>query len=641
MRWLWLAALTVTVSGVRTSALRADEHAHAHGQAAPVDRPKVFLDKSPRIVEYQLKRLDNARLLLVERETTDPRYAPVYRAILLRSGMSQQHREESLQALQTLNGSTATTEVFSGLQLLDAREPQQRKVAEQLTGLLLAQPDSVLASGKDDFLKAARAGNSLVSAAGLAGLIQGGHSDDAYEMASAGDDAAAVWLESIALVTVPEARSAQRPRVISLLQAARSRRVTEAAIRILDDIPIEQADAFDRLAPYTADATLREAAVQTLLKLPAVARNPATARTIVSTLVSTAESTPPAERTTDSFVDAMQLVDQLLGELPAQEAAQVRERLRAVTVRVIRIRTVHEEMRYDVPYFAVEAGRSVQLVLQNDDLMPHNLVVTQPGALQSVATAGADLGPAPGFQGLPFVPVSDEVLFATGMVEPARQERLTFTAPEVPGEYPYVCTFPRHWMRMYGVMVVVNDLDAWQRQPVVPKDPLGNTRSFIRNWSLADFGTDLNPALQGRTVETGAKLFREATCAQCHRIGTEGGAVGPALTDVLSRWKGDHRGILREILDPSWRIDPRYVVQVVVTRDGKSHSGIVTAEDEQSVSLLTNPEAKAPTVIRRSDIDEVAPTSTSMMPKALLDRFTQDEILEILHYIASASSAQP
>ncbi len=57
-------------------------------------------------------------------------------------------------------------------------------------------------------------------------------------------------------------------------------------------------------------------------------------------------------------------------------------------VRVVPIRMVEEEMRYDQPYFAVEAGRPVQIVLDNADLMPHNLVITAPGALREVAEQG-------------------------------------------------------------------------------------------------------------------------------------------------------------------------------------------------------------------------------------------------------------
>lgn len=634
---LWLSVLAVLwlpgAVGV------ADEHQHGHSAGPPIERPRVFLDKSPRIVEYQLKRLDNARLLLVERDTSDRKYVPVYRAILLRPGMARQERAAAVEALQQLNGSTRVAELLNALQSLEPEEREQQTVARQLSELLLEGPADILQAEQSVLQQAAQSPAALVARAALAALMQTGQTEVVRQVALASPDATVTWLEAILLLKSADARAVCRPQVVPLLQGSSTRAVTAAAIRALGEIPVEQADTFQRLAGFVNDGTLRAVTIQSLLKLPVAARDSDTSRQIVQTLVTLAEATPPADRTTDDFVDALQLVDQLLVQLSPLEAAAIRERLQAVTVRVVRIKTVHEEMRYDLPYFVVAAGRPVQLVLQNEDLMPHNLVITLPGALQSVAEAGAVLGPSPGFQNLPFVPVSDQVLSATGMVEPGRQERLTFTAPTEPGEYPYVCTFPRHWMRMYGVMVVVEDPDAWQRNPVPPKDPLGNTRPFVRSWAITDFSEDLSVAVQGRAPETGARLFREATCAQCHRISGDGGAVGPELTDVAQRWKGSHAGVLREMLDPSWKVDPQYAVQVLVTTDGRTVSGIVKAEDEQTVSLLTNPENPVPVAIRRADIEERVPSAASLMPRGLLDKYTRDEVLEILHYLMSRSPA--
>jgi hypothetical protein len=72
----------------------------------------------------------------------------------------------------------------------------------------------------------------------------------------------------------------------------------------------------------------------------------------------------------------------------------------------------------------------------------------------------------------PFVPASPQVLFATNLVKEGDTERLAFTAPKTPGEYIFVCTFPGHWVRMYGVMLVVDKLDAWEAKPTVPTDPM-------------------------------------------------------------------------------------------------------------------------------------------------------------------------
>ena len=75
----------------------------------------------------------------------------------------------------------------------------------------------------------------------------------------------------------------------------------------------------------------------------------------------------------------------------------------------------------------------------------------------------------------------------------------------------------------------------------------------------------------------------------------------------------------------------------ILTVDGQTLSGIVIAEDKNSVSILASQEAKLPTVIARAEIEEMNTSKVSMMPKALLDQYTQDEIFEILAYLESVS----
>jgi azurin len=45
------------------------------------------------------------------------------------------------------------------------------------------------------------------------------------------------------------------------------------------------------------------------------------------------------------------------------------------------------------------------------------------------------------------------------MLEPGQTQRLQLTAPGAPGKYEYVCTFPGHWMIMWGTMNVVKQLE--------------------------------------------------------------------------------------------------------------------------------------------------------------------------------------
>ncbi len=123
----------------------AQEHGHGeHGaSAAPTSTkaapPTVFLDKSPRIVEYQLKRLDNQRLLQVERKTNDAKYIPVHAAILSRVGMSPQYREEALEALIKLRQSDAVSILLEAIGKLDAKNRDEIRTGEQLARMLLSQ----------------------------------------------------------------------------------------------------------------------------------------------------------------------------------------------------------------------------------------------------------------------------------------------------------------------------------------------------------------------------------------------------------------------------------------------------------------------------------------------------------------------
>jgi len=589
-----------------------------------------------------LKRLDNQRLLMVERKTDDSKYAPVYAAILTRAGMSRQYRDEALQGLVALGKSDAVTELLKALETMDAEDLQQQRTGRQLAVMLLGLPEGELEKKHGALTRSTESENQLVRTAGYAGLIGAGMSLISKQLSDQSPQATLDWLTAITWLPKPAQRAALRLDVVGLVtRDIQPQAVRKQAIQTLAVVPSQPQQTFELLVPYVSDPKYRTEAVRTLLGVPDKFRDPTLSSNVVDVLVKHAEATPAAKRTTDPFLDAMQLADQLLGRIPGDVSRTYRKRLREITVRVVRIHTVEEEMRYDIPYFAVEAGRPVQVVLKNEDLMPHNLVITAPGGLQKVAQEGAVLGPNPGFEKKPYVPEMPEVLFATGMVQSRQQERLTFTAPAEAGEYPFVCTFPRHWMRMYGVMVVVKDLDAWTKNPVAPKDPLGNNRAFVQSWKVEDFKEDLVSGLRGRSLQIGEKIFKAATCAQCHKVRGVGGSVGPELTDILKRWKGDQYGILREVLDPSHRIDPKYAVQMIATDDGKVFTGIVKAEDKQTISLLVNPESPKPTVIKRSDIDEMFKTSKSMMPKALLDRFTKDEIFELLAFLVSLKPAAP
>ncbi len=112
-------------------------------------------------------------------------------------------------------------------------------------------------------------------------------------------------------------------------------------------------------------------------------------------------------------------------------------------------------MAFDKEVLTVTAGKTVSLIFENNDQMAHNIVIVKPGSEEKVGTA------ADGMAGLPdgyeknFIPKMPEVLFYTPLVSAAETFQLNFTAPDKPGDYPFLCTFPGHWRVMKGVMRVI------------------------------------------------------------------------------------------------------------------------------------------------------------------------------------------
>jgi uncharacterized cupredoxin-like copper-binding protein/lysophospholipase L1-like esterase len=120
----------------------------------------------------------------------------------------------------------------------------------------------------------------------------------------------------------------------------------------------------------------------------------------------------------------------------------------------VEIATVPERMLFTPTEFTVKTGQPVKLVVSNPDLMQHNLLIVQPGALEEVGTAANEMAKDPNGVAKHFIPASNRILHATKLLEPNTGQVLRFNAPKEPGVYPYVCTFPGHWVIMNGKMVV-------------------------------------------------------------------------------------------------------------------------------------------------------------------------------------------
>lgn len=341
----------------------------------------------------------------------EPRDEDVLNALLLHPDLPAEMFEPTLQEAAALSGNPPAGQLCTILtdmthaQLQDNPAPglalAHRPTAELAEHLVLLQH-----MAKDDRFPA-----SLYAAAAVARVMI--QDDQPATLADArqtiGD---APLLASIALIPEPAVRDRLHPLANATLAA----------------------DASTRTTP--------DAAKTYILAIRALPHIPATADTLFETLAAIAREDPDnAFRFTAIGV---------LADIPPADWPAGHDDL--VLTRVT-LRTVPNQMAYDPKAFTVTAGRPVVVELINPDTMEHNLVIAAPGKLTDVGLDAALLGDTGGPDGT-FVPDSPNVLHYTPMVKPGETATLQFIAPDTPGDYPFVCTYPSHWTTMNGVMHV-------------------------------------------------------------------------------------------------------------------------------------------------------------------------------------------
>lgn len=109
-------------------------------------------------------------------------------------------------------------------------------------------------------------------------------------------------------------------------------------------------------------------------------------------------------------------------------------------------------LKFDVETITLKAGSKIKLTFTNNDDMQHNFVLTAPNAATQVGEMAIKLG----IDGerLNYIPTTPQVLAYTLLLQPGKSDAIYFTAPDKPGEYQYVCSYPGHYIIMRGIIKV-------------------------------------------------------------------------------------------------------------------------------------------------------------------------------------------
>src|SRR5204863_8209940 len=104
-------------------------------------------------------------------------------------------------------------------------------------------------------------------------------------------------------------------------------------------------------------------------------------------------------------------------------------------------------------------------------------------------------------------------------------------------------------------------------------------RHFVKQWSMADLESSLDQVARGRNFASGKAAFNDAQCMLCHRLGNDGGSIGPELTAASSKYS--RRDILESIIEPSKVISEQFQNYTIVKKDGDAETGRIVDETEQ------------------------------------------------------------
>src|SRR5262249_54564514 len=143
-------------------------------------------------------------------------------------------------------------------------------------------------------------------------------------------------------------------------------------------------------------------------------------------------------------------------------------------------------------------------------------------------------------------------------------------------------------------------------------------------------------------VRRGAEVFRspQFACLTCHKVGEQGGTVGPDLTFVSRCLPPDQ--IVESVLWPKRQIKEGYMAISVVTRTGMVHTGYKQRENDKELVLKDPPTGNLVRLAKR-DIEERTEVGT-LMPDGLAEAMSTEQRRDVIRFLlelGAAGSAPP
>jgi putative heme-binding domain-containing protein len=156
---------------------------------------------------------------------------------------------------------------------------------------------------------------------------------------------------------------------------------------------------------------------------------------------------------------------------------------------------------------------------------------------------------------------------------------------------------------------------------------------------MADFTNDLEKTGVARDFQRGRQAFVDAQCLACHRLGDEGGGIGPDLTAISARFK--RVDILESMIDPSKVLSEQFENTTVFLKNGDDHTGRLIDETPDEIVLVPNQlEPNNRVTVKKSEITQRRASKVSPMPNGLVNVLSKEEVLDLAAFLEAGGQSK-
>ncbi len=167
---------------------------------------------------------------------------------------------------------------------------------------------------------------------------------------------------------------------------------------------------------------------------------------------------------------------------------------------------------------------------------------------------------------------------------------------------------------------------------------------FYMPWVKSKETTELTEAklaqiaeIEGGNWGLGRRVFHSeaAGCFKCHSIGGVGAKIGPDLSNLIYR---DYSSVMRDIVHPSFAINPDYIGHLVLMKDGKVLTGVLR---DEAGELILGDEKGNSTKLIKSEIEQIKPAQVSVMPTGLHEKLSKDQLRDLMTFLLTPPPHMP